>query len=538
MTLGVRSALGLAIASVARRNGISVRAGLWVPQERANALVQLRADDVFELAGLRVGLGIFDGKSVLEEAFGQAVTADHVARALAAYGRELHFPVLHLHQAQIGHARKNSRGRLAAHHRQTPRWPGGVKAFRPRRLPFLATNPNLLEEMVEANFVVRGNGCTTVRRVGERTSQRMARTMLRRVKVQVAVSQLDAAVSLARDVRVVCHHQDRVAGIVQFAENLDDDCFVGFVEVAGGLVGKNNLRLVDQRARDSHALLLTTGKLRGEMRQPVAKAHSLQRFLSLLFVRDAMEILREHHVFQRRKIRHEMELLEDEAHFFRAVTYQLAFAEFRKIDAVDNYMSRCERVQPAENIDERGFPRAGRAHKRDPFPGVHIKADAAERAQRTILLGQIFDDHLLHRGERRRCSEGTHASPLKTEAGRMLASRRSGNALMIATMIVNATATGYTISRGRAATPKTALPKPIDRKIPAAAPIVPPASPSNAASARKSRNTRRIEPPMAFINPTSFLRSIATLVIAAITQRPVSTNTIPTVAVSSPLMRL
>jgi len=36
----------------------------------------------------------------------------------------------------------------------------------------------------------------------------------------------------------------------------------------------------------------------------------------------------------------------------------------------------------------------------------------------------------------------------------MLASRRSGYALRIATMIVNATATGYTISRGRAATPK------------------------------------------------------------------------------------
>jgi hypothetical protein len=125
---------------------------------------------------------------------------------------------------------------------------------------------------------------------------------------------------LAGDVRVVCHHQDRVAGIVQFAENLDDDCFVGFVEVAGGLVGKNNLRLVDQRARDSHALLLTAGKLRGEMRQPVTQTDALQRLFSLLFVRDAMEILREHHVFQRREIRHEMKLLENEADFFGAVT--------------------------------------------------------------------------------------------------------------------------------------------------------------------------------------------------------------------------
>src|SRR5713226_4890608 len=97
---------------------------------------------------------------------------------------------------QIGHARKNSRGGLVGYYRKPPRWTSGVEVFCLCRLPFLAANPNLLEEMVEANFVVRGNGCTTVRRVSERTSQRMARTMLRRVKVQVAVSQLDAAVSL------------------------------------------------------------------------------------------------------------------------------------------------------------------------------------------------------------------------------------------------------------------------------------------------------------------------------------------------------
>ncbi len=68
--------------------------------------------------------------------------------------------------------------------------------------------------------------------------------------------------------------------------------------------------------------------------------------------------------------------------------------------------------------------------------------------------------------------------------------------------------------------------------------MMPPASPSNAASARNSRSTRRIEPPIAFIKPTSFFRSMATLVIAAITHSPVSTSTIPTVAVNNPLMRL
>ena len=52
-----------------------------------------------------------------------------------------------------------------------------------------------------------------------------------------------------------------------------------------------------------------------------------------------------------------------------------------------------------------------------------------------------------------------------------------------------------------------------------AAPTNPPARPSRAASARNSRRTRRVAPPMAFIKPTSFLRSIATLVMAAITHK-------------------
>jgi len=74
-----------------------MRAGLGVSEESTDALIEFWADDVLEFAGLRVRLGIVDGKSVLEEPFGEPVTPDDVARTLVAYGRELHFPVLHLH---------------------------------------------------------------------------------------------------------------------------------------------------------------------------------------------------------------------------------------------------------------------------------------------------------------------------------------------------------------------------------------------------------------------------------------------------------
>ena len=62
--------LGFAVAAGASRNGIAVGTGLGMAKERADALVQFRADDVLEFAGLRMRFGIVDGKSVLEKAFG------------------------------------------------------------------------------------------------------------------------------------------------------------------------------------------------------------------------------------------------------------------------------------------------------------------------------------------------------------------------------------------------------------------------------------------------------------------------------------
>ena len=55
----------------------------------------------------------------------------------------------------------------------------------------------------------------------------------------MAMGKFDAAASLACNVWIVSDHQDGVASIVQGAKNIDDQGFVGFVEVSGGLVGEN-----------------------------------------------------------------------------------------------------------------------------------------------------------------------------------------------------------------------------------------------------------------------------------------------------------
>ncbi len=146
---------------------------------------------------------------------------------------------------------------------------------------FFAAHPDLFEEMIKANFVIRGG----------------PHSRLRGVENQMAMGELDAAVGLPGDIRVVRDHQDGVARVVQLAEDLEHNRFIRFVKVAGGLVGENQLRLIDESARDGHALLFAARKLGREMRQAVAEPHAAQGFGGLLLVGDAMEILRKHDVF-------------------------------------------------------------------------------------------------------------------------------------------------------------------------------------------------------------------------------------------------
>jgi len=71
-----------------------MRTRLRMAEEAADALVEFGADDVLELASLRVRLGIVDRKRVLEKPLGQPMTAHDIASAAAASRRQLYFTVL------------------------------------------------------------------------------------------------------------------------------------------------------------------------------------------------------------------------------------------------------------------------------------------------------------------------------------------------------------------------------------------------------------------------------------------------------------
>jgi hypothetical protein len=150
------------------------------------------------------------------------------------------------------------------------------------RLPFLAKNPDLLEEMIEADLVIGGRrartGAATIDGIRERAQHRVIRPLQRAVVMQAAVLQFDAAVGLARDVGIVRNHQNRVTRAMQLAEQFHHNGFIFLVEISGWLVGQDQFWLIDERAGDRHALLFAAGKLRGKVRQSIAEAYAAQRF--------------------------------------------------------------------------------------------------------------------------------------------------------------------------------------------------------------------------------------------------------------------
>src|SRR5699024_3162535 len=74
------------------------------------------------------------------------------------------------------------------------------------------------------------------------------------------------------DVAVVGDQHDGGTHLVEGVQEFEDGFAGGVVEVSGGLVGKHDRGVADQRAGDGHALALPTGKLGGVCASPGIQA--------------------------------------------------------------------------------------------------------------------------------------------------------------------------------------------------------------------------------------------------------------------------
>ena len=78
---------------------------------------------------------------------------------------------------------------------------------------------------------------------------------------------------------------------MQLAQQAQDDLFVDGVQVAGGLIGENDLGIVDQGARDADPLLLSARELSGQMPGTLFQSHMGQGCERLRLIGHAVKIL-------------------------------------------------------------------------------------------------------------------------------------------------------------------------------------------------------------------------------------------------------
>ena len=174
-------------------------------------------------------------------------------------------------------------------------------------------------------------------------------------------------------------HDRRLAGAVDVEQQIDDRVPGRAVEVAGRLVGQQDRRVVGERARDRHALLLAARELRRIVmaRGRAARPRPAGVVARAAGVRHAGNLHRHEHVLERGQRRQQVEELEDEPDARAAQPGQRVLVERRDVDAVED---RCCPVEgassPASSPSSVDLPLPGRAGDRDDTPAVDARDPA------------------------------------------------------------------------------------------------------------------------------------------------------------------
>src|SRR3989344_1850813 len=86
----------------------------------------------------------------------------------------------------------------------------------------------------------------------------------------------DAPTDRIDDRFIVRRKQHGGTQIIDTLQDLDDIMRIDGIEIAGGLIGDQDIGLIDERARYSHALLLAAGEFMGKTPNLFAESHKIK----------------------------------------------------------------------------------------------------------------------------------------------------------------------------------------------------------------------------------------------------------------------
>ena len=190
-----------------------------------------------------------------------------------------------------------------------------------------------------------------------------------------------AAPDAANQIAIVGRDQHGRAPRVHLAQQIHDVERQIRIEIARRLVGKNQHRVVHQRARDGDALLLAARQLLRIRVHPVLQPHPLQHLKRLALLRRDRRAEHARHdrdVFEHGLSRNQLEVLEDEPDA-AAVGLHLPRRQPREILSGHRDRAVARQALAQQQAQERRLAGAARAGEEDELPLLDLDGQIAQR---------------------------------------------------------------------------------------------------------------------------------------------------------------
>ena len=256
----------------------------------------------------------------------------------------------------------------------------------------------------------------------------------------LAVVESDLTLALFGNERVVGDDHEGRAVLVELVEQAEDDLLVGFVQVAGGFVGQQQLGVVDEGAGHAHALLLAAGELARQVGGAVGEADAVEGLEGFLLVGHRVVVLGNHDVLEGGEVADEVELLEDEADGTAAHLGEFVGGEVGDVVPVEHDGALGSGVHGTDDVHEGGLAGAGGADDGDPLAARDFQRDVVQGVQVAVDLGDALQgEQRVRRGRGRGGlghvgsggggvggGHGGSHSPRRTSAGSTASARRTG----------------------------------------------------------------------------------------------------------------
>ena len=184
-------------------------------------------------------------------------------------------------------------------------------------------------------------------------------------------------------------------------QELEDGLAGLVIQRARRLVAEQELWVFGKRPRDRDALLLPTGQLRREIALPLLEPDLLQHRGG--DERVGAELGRDLHVFKGCEVRDQIVKLENKADLRTPVGGQTLLVIGGDLLPVDKDASLGEGIHAAEDIQKRGFSRAGLAHDHADLAPADLKAHIVQGGDLhlagAVYLFDVFktDKRVFHR---------------------------------------------------------------------------------------------------------------------------------------------